>query len=56
MGKKGVDRGNKRRFFKNLFRFVKHPIGYINWKLHRYIVMPKFIVAMFIASWLAALI
>jgi hypothetical protein len=28
---KGVDKGNKRRFFKNALRFAKNPIGYAYW-------------------------
>lgn len=34
--KKSVDAGNKKRFFKNLWRFLKHPIGYTYWKTARY--------------------
>ena len=33
--KKPADRGNKRRFIKNFFRFMKNPIGYSTWKLQR---------------------
>ncbi|KAM3136893.1 hypothetical protein pb186bvf_010978 [Paramecium bursaria] len=40
MQKKFPDRGNKRRFFKNLFRFIKHPIGYLYWKTFK-IRQPK---------------
>lgn len=40
MAKKPVDRGNKRRFFKNMFRFVKHPIGYTYWKTFK-LMQPK---------------
>eukprot|EP00919_Chromeraceae_sp_WS-2016_P009795 GHVR01023052.1.p1 GENE.GHVR01023052.1~~GHVR01023052.1.p1 ORF type:complete len:141 (+),score=2.05 GHVR01023052.1:208-630(+) len=32
MGRKGVDKGNKRRMIKNLMRFIKHPLAYIYWK------------------------
>jgi len=31
LSKKYPDRGNKRRFTKNLFRFVKNPFGYTYW-------------------------
>ena len=30
--KKFPDRGNKKRLWKNFFRFLKHPIGYYYWK------------------------
>lgn len=29
---KSIDKGNKRRFWKNGLRFFKHPLGYIFWK------------------------
>ena len=32
LSKKPIDKGNKRRGFKNFFRLVKHPLGYIGWK------------------------
>jgi hypothetical protein len=32
MASKPSDTGNKRRFFKNFARFVKHPLGYTYWK------------------------
>ena len=42
MGKKANDKGNKKRGMKNLFRFIKNPIGYIGWKTHRWVwPMPK---------------
>merc|ERR1740124_1071017 len=34
--KKPVDRGNKKRFFKNVFRFLKHPMGYMYWKTYKH--------------------
>mmetsp|Transcript_25297 Transcript_25297/g.22314 ORF Transcript_25297/g.22314 Transcript_25297/m.22314 type:complete len:162 (+) Transcript_25297:180-665(+) len=34
-GKKYPDRGNKRRFWKNLYRQIKNPIGYYYWKCFR---------------------
>ena len=36
MASKSADFGNRRRFFKNLARFVKNPIGYTYWKSYRY--------------------
>ena len=36
MGKKSIDKGNKKRGFKNLFRFLKNPIGYTAYKTHRW--------------------
>ncbi|KAL4464094.1 hypothetical protein ABPG74_006031 [Tetrahymena malaccensis] len=35
LGKKFPDRGNKRRWFKNLFRLIKNPLGYIFWKTYK---------------------
>ena len=34
--KKPVDQGNKRRIFKNAFRFIKNPGGYIYWKTFKF--------------------
>lgn len=36
-GPKPADRGNKRRFFKNVARFVKNPSGFVFWKGFRVI-------------------
>ena len=36
LSKKPIDKGNKRRGVKNFFRLVKHPLGYISWKTHRW--------------------
>eukprot|EP01016_Furgasonia_blochmanni_P012789 TRINITY_DN1640_c0_g1_i2.p3 TRINITY_DN1640_c0_g1~~TRINITY_DN1640_c0_g1_i2.p3 ORF type:complete len:174 (+),score=63.74 TRINITY_DN1640_c0_g1_i2:235-756(+) len=36
LGKKYPDRGNKRRFIKNFFRFLKHPFGYAWWKTYKW--------------------
>lgn len=33
LANKGVDKGNKRRFFKNVLRFAKNPYGYTFWGL-----------------------
>ena len=50
--KKNIDRGNKRRFFKNVFRFIKNPGGYIYWKTFRLAEHnPRFIV-WGMATWL----
>ena len=35
-GRKQIDRCNKRRAFKNLFRLFKHPIGYTWWKTYKW--------------------
>ena len=34
MSNKHIDKGNKRRFFKNVLRFIKHPIAYVYWKFY----------------------
>lgn len=34
-GPKPADRGNRRRFLKNVARFVKNPVGYTYWKSYR---------------------
>lgn len=31
-GRKPIDKGNKKRGFKNFFRLIKNPLGYISWK------------------------
>lgn len=55
LGKKGVDRGNKRRAFKNFFRFVKNPISYTFWKIDRFFpTIPKLIPIMFVFTWIMA--
>lgn len=42
LSKKPVDKGNKRRGFKNFFRLVKNPLGYIGWKTYRWVnPLPK---------------
>lgn len=42
LSKKPTDRGNKRRGFKNFFRLVKNPLGYIGWKTYRWFTpVPK---------------
>lgn len=33
-GDKGSDKGNRRRFMKNVARFIKNPYGYTYWKLN----------------------
>lgn len=44
LSKKPTDRGNKRRGFKNFFRLVKNPLGYIGWKTHRWMnPLPKMV-------------
>ena len=56
LGKKSVDKGNKRRMIKNFFRFVKNPIGYISWKTIRWFSpMPKFVTICGILYWGALL-
>lgn len=58
MGRKSVDRGNKRRLFRNFVRFVKHPIGYVAWRLARFQMAstPRALVALFGITFIAALI
>lgn len=36
LSRKTVDKGNKRRFFRNVFRFIKHPVGYLTWATSRW--------------------
>lgn len=36
LAKKPVDQGNKRRIWKNFFRLVKNPGGFIYWKTYRF--------------------
>jgi len=35
-GKKFPDRGNKKRWWKNLWRVMKHPLGYYYWKTYKF--------------------
>ena len=56
LGKKGVDRANKKRGFKNLFRFIKNPYGYFYWRTVRnFPTMPKTMVTSFILLWALAI-
>lgn len=56
LSKKPTDRGNKRRGFKNFFRLVKNPIGYISWKtLHWFSPLPKLLTITGILYWGAVL-
>jgi sensor c-di-GMP phosphodiesterase-like protein len=36
LSKKAPDRGNKKRFIKNVLRMIKNPYAYFFWKTHRY--------------------
>jgi len=36
LGKKPVDKGNKKRLFRNIARFAKHPLGYVGWAIGRW--------------------
>lgn len=58
MGRKPIDRGNKRRFWRNSVRFFKHPLGYLAWASHRYLTasVPRFLLVMVGMSFFAALI
>ena len=47
--KKPADRGNKRRFFKNVFRFIKNPIGYSFWKSQRMVMSGRLGLVIFYA-------
>ena len=33
LGRKPIDRGNKKRLVKNLMRFIKNPLGYVYYKM-----------------------
>lgn len=35
LGKKPIDRANKRRLLKTGLRFIKNPYGFIYWRLYR---------------------
>ena len=42
LSRKANDKGNKKRFIKNMFRFVKNPVAYIGWKTQRWMTpLPK---------------
>ena len=54
LSKKPTDRGNKRRGFKNFFRFVKNPLGYIGWRTQRWMTpMPKMLTLGAVFYWAA---
>ncbi|KRX00172.1 hypothetical protein PPERSA_10671 [Pseudocohnilembus persalinus] len=36
LSKKSIDKGNKRRWFKNVLRLAKHPAGYLYWKTYKF--------------------
>lgn len=56
LGKKGIDRGNKKRGIKNLLRFIKNPIGYISWKNSWFTnPLPKFLTYTAVFYWVAVL-
>ena len=46
--KKPADRGNKRRIFKNIFRFFKNPLGHTAWKMKGILVGGRVMVTFFI--------
>ena len=52
LSKKPIDKANKRRGFKNFFRLVKNPFGYISWKTHRWMnPLPKMTTLGFVFFW-----
>ncbi len=54
LSKKGTDKGNKRRGFKNFFRLIKNPLGYIGWKTYRWVTpVPKLLTLGAIFYWAA---
>lgn len=57
LGKKSVDKGNKRRLFRNLARFVKNPIAYLTWSNARWVLasQPRMMYIMMGLAWVAAL-
>jgi hypothetical protein len=56
LGKKGIDRANKKRGFKNLFKFIKNPYGYFYWRTVKNLpTMPKTMVVSFVALWVLAI-
>ena len=56
LGKKGVDKANKRRGVKNLFQFVKNPYGYVFWRaIKMFPTFPKTMVLTFGLLWVFSL-
>lgn len=54
LGKKPIDRGNKRRFFRNVFKFVKNPIAYWYWaKVANSKATPRSILTIFVFAFFA---
>ena len=56
LSKKPIDKANKRRGFKNLFRLIKNPFGYISWKTYRWVTpLPKLMTLGFVFYWVGML-
>jgi len=57
LGRKFVDKGNKRRLFRNFARFVKHPLAYITWSIARWQLAspPRILFCMMALAWAASL-
>lgn len=57
LGKKFVDKGNKRRLFRNAARFAKHPLAYITWSLSRWHLAstPRILFCFMALAWFGAL-
>ena len=54
--KKTVDKGNKKRSWKNMFRLIKNPFGYIGWKTHRWMnPLPKMVTLAAVFYWVGVL-
>lgn len=56
LSKKPIDKANKKRGFKNFFRLVKHPLGYISWKTYRWFnPLPKLVTLGAVMYWAGVL-
>ena len=56
LSKKSVDKGNKRRMFRNFARFVKSPVAYLFWSTSRWQLasQPKVLYVMMAVAWACA--
>lgn len=57
LGRKSIDRGNKKRLIKNLMRFIKNPVGYIYYKMAPFMLAsaPKGLPILIALAWFGAL-
>jgi hypothetical protein len=55
LAKKPVDKGNKKRLFRNIARFIKHPLGYVGWTIGKWQTAstPRIVMAFLVLTWVS---